>query len=163
MCLPYILCTNGDFYQKHSLKILGISNFSDRSCTIKYHSSVYILVQKYAYWKNHFVTPQGLLKNCSPISTMRINELEEGMFAYGTTPGSKREGTIGWVSRINHQKKKLESRTRMVARRHGMWATLLLPIRKRRMKKELQHVSCTFSLFSVNRAGLTKIVDPTEK
>ena len=29
------------------------------------------------------------------------------------------------------------------------------------MKKELQHVSCSFSLFSVNRAGLTKIVDPS--
>ena len=53
------------------------------------------------------MTPQGLLKKCSPISTMRINELEEGMFAYGTTPGSRREGTIGWVSRINHQKKKV--------------------------------------------------------
>ena len=105
MCSPYILCTNGELYQNHSLKIMEISNFSDRSCTIKYHSSVYILVQKYVYWKNHFVTPQGLLKNCSPILTMRINELEEGMFAYGTTPKSKREGIIGWVSRINHEKK----------------------------------------------------------
>ena len=131
MCSPYILCTNGDFYQKHSLKILGISNFSDRSCTIKYHSSVDILVQKYVYWKNRFVSPLCVPKYRFFSSTMRIHELDEGMFAYGTTTKSQREGVIGWISRVNHEKKKLQLRTVMAERQHGMWATLLLPIQKR--------------------------------
>ena len=34
-------------------------------------------------------------------------EIEEGMFAYGISPNSKREGVIGWISKINVEKRKV--------------------------------------------------------
>ena len=36
---------------------------------------------------------------------MSMVNVEEGMFAYGITPKSKRKGVIGWISRINYEKK----------------------------------------------------------
>ena len=38
---------------------------------------------------------------------MSMVNVQEGMFAYGITPNSKREGVIGWISRINYEKKKI--------------------------------------------------------
>ena len=38
---------------------------------------------------------------------MSMVNVEEGMFAYGVTPKSKREGVIGWISKINYEKKKV--------------------------------------------------------
>ena len=38
---------------------------------------------------------------------MSMVNVEEGMFAYGVTPKSKREGMIGWISKINYEKKRL--------------------------------------------------------
>ena len=38
---------------------------------------------------------------------MSMVNVEEGMFAYGVTPKSKREGMIGWISKINYEKKKV--------------------------------------------------------
>ena len=38
---------------------------------------------------------------------MSMVNVEEGMFAYGVTPKSKCEGMIGWISKINYEKKKV--------------------------------------------------------
>ena len=36
---------------------------------------------------------------------MSMVNVQEGMFAYGITPNAKRAGDIGWISRINYEKK----------------------------------------------------------
>ena len=65
---------------------------------------------------------------------MSMVNVEEGMFAYGVTPKSKREGMIGWISKINY-KKKLLFPIGMAVRLLGMSTTSLLHMRKRRTRR----------------------------
>ena len=50
---------------------------------------------------------------------MSMVNVQEGMFAYSITPNSKREGVIGWISRINYEKKKLVYLIEMAVRPPG--------------------------------------------
>ena len=88
-------------------------------------------------------------------------EIEEGMFAYGISPNSKREGVIGWISKINVEKKRLVSPIVMDVPQLGMCATLLLRIPKRHTKRASRSVSCTSSLSRLNHERHTKIVGLT--
>ena len=57
------------------------------------------------------------------MSTTSPTNIEVGMFAYGTTSSSKKEGVIGWVSKVNEKTGKIT-----VSYRDGSRATWLLRI-----------------------------------
>ena len=71
---------------------------------------------------------------------MSMIDVDEGMFAYGVTPKSKREGMIGWISKINYKKKVA------ISYRDGRTATWNVNnIVVAHDEEAYEDVSCTFS------------------